>query len=89
MAMKLPDPKTGPRGRPLPSRQGVGALTEVIDRMGGVRPLARALGNVSFQAVSNWVVVPPARVLDVERVSGVSRYRLRPDVFGKPPKGVK
>ena len=78
-----------PRGRPLPSRSGVGALTEAMERLGGQRALARALGNVSFQAVANWVVVPPARVLDVERVSGVSRYRLRPDVFGPDPKAQK
>lgn len=29
--------------------------------------------------------VPPARVLDVERITGISRHELRADVFGPPP----
>lgn len=66
---------------------GRAALDEAIRRVGGVRAMARALGNISVQAVSNWRACPPTRVLDVERVSGVSRHRLRPDVFGPTPKG--
>lgn len=29
--------------------------------------------------------VPPARVLDVERITGISRHVLRPDIFGDAP----
>ena len=50
-------------------------------RVGGVVKLARALG-LSDAAVSLWPRVPADRVLEVERLTGVSRYTLRPDVFG-------
>lgn len=30
--------------------------------------------------------LPAARVLDVERITGISRHDLRPDVFGPAPK---
>jgi hypothetical protein len=77
-----------PLGRPRHDTSGMAALDEAIRRAGGKRALARLLGNVSVQAVSNWIVCPPTRVLDIEQVTGVSRYKLRPDVFGpKPPGG--
>lgn len=49
---------------------------------GGPAALAKALGGVSSQAVSQWKKVPAERVLDVERITGISRHELRPDVFG-------
>ncbi len=77
---------TRPRGRPAHDRSGAAALSEAIRRVGGIRPMARALGDISPQAVKNWALCPPYRVLDVEKLSGVSRYKLRPDIFGsKPP----
>jgi DNA-binding transcriptional regulator YdaS (Cro superfamily) len=52
----------------------------------GPSALARALSEsgrpLSPQAVSLWTKVPPERVLEVERLTGVSRHELRPDVFG-------
>jgi DNA-binding transcriptional regulator YdaS (Cro superfamily) len=42
--------------------------------------IARAL-DISPQAVSDWVRVPPAHVLKVEAVSGISRHQLRPDIY--------
>jgi DNA-binding transcriptional regulator YdaS (Cro superfamily) len=75
-----------PRGRPFNNRGGEAALTEAIRRAGGIRALARALGNISPQSVSTWGVTPAVRVLEVERVTGVSRYKLRPDVFGPEPR---
>lgn len=59
---------------------------EAVERAGGTRPLAQQL-NVSYQAVQKWMQtgVPATRVLDVERVTGVSRHVLRPDVFGEAP----
>lgn len=47
-----------------------------------LRPLATALG-VSYQAVHKWKRVPAERVLDVERLRGISRSTLRPDLY--PP----
>jgi DNA-binding transcriptional regulator YdaS (Cro superfamily) len=61
-------------------------LDEAIAAAGGVMALAQALG-ISHQAVSLWKRCPATRVLDVERLSGISRYKLRPDVFGPPGHG--
>lgn len=54
-----------------------------IKKAGGPTALGRALG-LSRQAVEQWVVIPPERCLQVELITGVSRYELRPDVYGRP-----
>ena len=41
--------------------------------------VARGLG-INKSTVSRWRVVPPERVLDVERVTGIPRHELRPDL---------
>lgn len=51
------------------------------EKAGGPAALAKALGNITPQAVSQWKKVPAERVLDVERVTGIPRHELRPDVF--------
>ena len=56
------------------------ALTEAIRKVGGLHALGRALG-ISHKAIMYWQKTPPRRVLDVERVSGVSRHDLRPDIY--------
>lgn len=43
--------------------------------------LALALG-ITPGAVSQWDRVPIERVAEVERVTGISKYKLRPDIFG-------
>lgn len=58
-------------------------IRKAAEACGGIVALSLALG-LSRAAVSQWDRVPPERVLDVERLTGVSRYRLRPDIFGKP-----
>lgn len=58
------------------------ALTEAITSAGGVRRLAALLG-LSHAAVSQWPRVPTNRVLAVEAATGVTRERLRPDIY--PP----
>lgn len=42
--------------------------------------LARKLG-VTAGAVWQWSKVPAERVLEVERVTGISRHELRPDIY--------
>ena len=42
--------------------------------------LARALG-VTPGAVSQWDRVPAERVIDVERLTGIPRHDLRPDIY--------
>jgi DNA-binding transcriptional regulator YdaS (Cro superfamily) len=44
--------------------------------------LAADLG-ISHGAVSQWVQVPVERVLEVERITGIPRHELRPDIY--PP----
>jgi DNA-binding transcriptional regulator YdaS (Cro superfamily) len=53
---------------------------------GNMSELARKV-CVSPQAVQKWCArgKPPAeRVLDIERVTGVPRYELRPDIYPLP-----
>ena len=50
---------------------------------GTAAALARKLG-ITAQALSQWNEVPPLRVLEVERCTGVPRYELRPDLYPPP-----
>ncbi len=56
-------------------------LKDAIAKLGGVEAASKALG-ISKQAVSAWDRCPPSRVLDLERLTKVSRHKLRPDIFG-------
>lgn len=38
--------------------------------------------KVTRAAVCGWVRVPAERVLAVERITGIPRQKLRPDIFG-------
>jgi DNA-binding transcriptional regulator YdaS (Cro superfamily) len=59
------------------------ALKRAIVAAGKAETLASELG-ISPQALSQWETVPPLRVLDVERITGVPRYELRPDIYPVP-----
>lgn len=37
--------------------------------------------NISPAAVSQWAQVPSRRVIDVEKVTGIPRHVLRPDLY--------
>ena len=56
------------------------ALQKAIHAVGSGKALARRIG-VTPQALSQWTQVPPRRVLDVVRASGVPRRELRPDLY--------
>lgn len=63
-------------------------LASAIEKAGGQSEVARLLG-IAQQSVSEWVargVVPPKRVLEIERLTGVPRHRLRPDIY--PPESI-
>ena len=58
-------------------------LKRALENAGGPSALGRKLG-ISAAAVSQWEQVPPLRVIDVERVTGVPRHELRPDIYPPP-----
>ena len=64
------------------------ALIRAKKAAGGNTGLSKALSKgkprtrrITPQAISQWGKVPAERVLDVERVTGVSRSELRPDLY--------
>ncbi len=58
----------------------IDAFGEAKERAGGAPELARKLG-IRPQAVFQWRQVPALRVIQVERITGVSRHLLRPDIY--------
>lgn len=56
------------------------AFKAALDAVGGRAALARRIG-VSRQAIKKWIVVPLARVVDVERATGVHRSLLCPEHY--------
>ncbi len=61
-----------------------GGLAKAIAKVRTITALADKLG-LTAQAVSQWDSVPSDRCLEVERVTGVTRYELRPDIYGTDP----
>lgn len=63
----------------------IDSIRHIARKAGGLKSLARQLG-IKHQSLYSWRNgVPADRVLDVERITGISRHELRPDVFGAPP----
>jgi DNA-binding transcriptional regulator YdaS (Cro superfamily) len=65
------------------------ALEKAKRLAGGASALAQRITlvtgeRITSQAVSQWKIVPAGRVVAVERVTGVSRLELRPDLFEMP-----
>lgn len=56
------------------------ALKRAIDKMGDQTALARAL-KTTRQNVNQWRRVPQKWVPKVERITGIPRHELRPDLF--------
>jgi len=68
-------------------------LTKALAKIGSNSEVARrltAMGKgITHQAVSSWErkgKLPVERVLDIERLSGVSRHDLRRDIYGPRPR---
>jgi DNA-binding transcriptional regulator YdaS (Cro superfamily) len=58
-------------------------MERIIKAAGGQSELARQL-DIRQQSVYEWVLrgrVPAERVLEVERITGVSRHEIRPDLY--------
>jgi DNA-binding transcriptional regulator YdaS (Cro superfamily) len=59
-------------------------LKEAIRAAGGGAAVARQLGLKSRQAIYQWTRVPAEHCATVERMSGIPRHILRPDLWSKP-----
>ena len=58
-------------------------MDRIIKEAGGQSELARRL-KIRQQSVQEWVTrgrVPAERVLEIERVTGISRHQIRPDIY--------
>jgi Bacterial toxin YdaS len=64
-------------------RKKVNDILELIRERGLLGDVADACG-IRRQAVSQWQEVPWNRVLEVERVTGVRRHLIRPDIYPAP-----
>lgn len=60
-------------------------VKEAAEKAGGVSALALRLG-IKHPALYKWGKIPAERVLKIEEVTGISRYRQRPDIYGEQPK---
>jgi DNA-binding transcriptional regulator YdaS (Cro superfamily) len=61
------------------------ALQEFLAVRGAMSDLAKALG-ITHAAVGQWAGRCPAeRVVDVERITGIPREALRPDLYRRAP----
>ena len=59
-------------------------IREAAKAVGGVTKLSSALG-LSRAAVSFWTRVPAEHVIEVERLTGIPREALRPDLYRRDP----
>lgn len=60
-------------------------VEQVIEKLGGPTKAAARLGIDNPSVVLNWRArkqVPADRVIEIEKLTGVSRHKLRPDIFG-------
>jgi DNA-binding transcriptional regulator YdaS (Cro superfamily) len=58
----------------------INIVERAAEKAGGVVSLARELG-IKHTAFYSWKRVPAERVLDIERITGIGRHELRPDLF--------
>lgn len=68
------------------SKKRDAVLVYIFSSKGAMAQIAEACG-ITIQAVADWSRVPAPHVLTVERVTGIPRERLRPDVFASPIRG--
>lgn len=86
LLFSLPVGKANLTGRRLPLYiLCMDYLRLAIKQVGGAAALGRHLG-ITRQAVEDWDRVPAKHCLTVERLTGISRYQLRPDIYGEAPR---
>jgi len=68
------------------------SVDALISSVGTLTEASKAFGVSAPQVLSNWRrrgQVPADKVLIVEAVTGISRHRIRPDIFGPAPASQK
>lgn len=60
-------------------------VKRAAEKAGGVTKLASEIG-VKHPSLHSWKQIPANRVRDIERVTGIPDYELRPDLFRPPPR---
>jgi DNA-binding transcriptional regulator YdaS (Cro superfamily) len=70
---------------PLSCKDG---LRIAIKTVGGARALGRLLG-LTHQSIKAWDKIPAERMLAIERMTGIPRSVLRPDLYKTPSKITK
>jgi DNA-binding transcriptional regulator YdaS (Cro superfamily) len=60
-------------------------VQRAADRAGGLAELARRLG-ITHNAFYRWHQVPAGRVLPIERITGIPRHEMRPDLYPREDK---
>lgn len=63
----------------------VNIVDRIVADLGGLTKAADALGLDNPSVVANWRTrgqVPYKRAIEIERLTGISRHILRPDIFG-------
>jgi hypothetical protein len=66
-----------------PTRKKDAGLRAAIAKAGGLQKLGQLLG-INYQAIQQWQRVPSERIVEIERVTGVRREALRPDLYREP-----
>lgn len=55
-------------------------LMHAAEKVGGMTQLASELG-IARQALYHWKRIPADRVVEIERITGIPRRELRPDLY--------
>lgn len=61
-------------------------IAEIIDKLGGATIAAKQLNLASPSVVLNWRLrnsIPAQYVIAIEKITGIARESIRPDVFGE------
>ncbi|MEH6691314.1 MAG: YdaS family helix-turn-helix protein [Pseudorhizobium pelagicum] len=58
-------------------------VEEAAEKVGGIVALARELG-IKHPSLHSWTRVPAERVLKIEKLTGIPRHRIRPDLYDAP-----
>ncbi len=59
-------------------------IAKAVKAKGSISALARSIG-ITRAAICQWERIPAGRVVEIERLTGVPRQELRPDLYEPAP----